>query len=1414
MQAPQTPFSTPQKSLRELSPIAAEARRLRGVLEQSPFQQSRDALLRESIDRRRKLLDELRSAGLEVSSVQYPGDDAAREKSHEDLSLRDDGGKLLETLVRIPVFTADQLEKVYQIADKYRLGVMSVGARTSALGVFSAWEAARMHGLEGVLCVDLPACWLTGQGSGDMKKKGMPPVRLDEKGQEQALNRPVDLLDVPELASGEECLVSDELPLAVIKHPEGLHRVIAHATVTVSQVNAFIQEVLPSDEYHYQILPDLTSKEQAALGGVIATGAQGGNRASARVDLLRCTVLDGLGKRVLEGEDAKNIVGYNGYLGTCVQAEFEITPFPKYSFGVLLPIRGLTTEEMWDNMMKFQGLVSPHCFHPSKLSEQSAGRDQSFVTGLEILGRDSLEMGIEKHGGRVEELKVLLERFPEARAFIYVTGATKLGSDGELDFASLLQDPLFSGTLGTNTDTDDLEEAFDGDFLVMKDPEQKPHVGVYPLMDAGLLKEVDAVRHSAPEVARAEAEKLGNVTQSTDFNIQFTGDEESQQRARAKVAALFAKYQSAFEAGPYRVDVYGHLYPGMVESPKGGGMDPHVRISLKLSDPDTRNDSPERVNEMKSLQGTFYNELLALAGVDGMVVAPPEKSHLTNDKYVAWERLVHPAKVLRLDRRVLAQYSVEDRRKRLLAGFRVPLELPSEPGRGMKSFFSASLLPSGDRASDLNAYADAVMELSQLSHRGPEIKAMLREVVVSLREALKLHPFRQHPLYIESVEEGRMIIERNLGPDHGYEIVEVSDAVDFETIDETTFDPKKFYLIPAESLGGIPGLCIMITPHGAVQKADKRKKQGLNKEVFRNLSEMFHLYPYQTSETPNIPAIAYLGLALQKDDLADQSGVTVPRVLTVNPGPTQLHQHVRSVAKKQGFVESVTVEEQQADVDAFRKFLRMPEEIRLGFTGSATQCMQHLGEALARHLHQVRLIQVVNGAFSERMNKILKSHGLPVSTLKTPWTTAEQSQVEFVSNELGRMMKEAKEEGKKPVLFVTPHKTSTTADFHPDVLIHQLAYRGFQMGKDYELVCDVTSGLGAIDYFTESTRAGGMSFFGSVQKALGCPAGMGVFGLSEGLSGLLLSEDGPTGLKSAVDRTESGTVHNRFGLRMLGEKSRYELEKGRDVSKVHEETRQKLHTVLGFMALHPALCMQVPSAEDQSPLLVGMYSLLCNLSVAGRLMKEIFGYHIGAGYGPYANESIRVYLPTIDTSDLDQLLTALHAVLQLPEVTQTVNQKAPLVSLREPHDPLQVLKHLVTSEVRPDDIFVNGLGLGWIRRLQYTLELGGHTTYGSSENLDEIRRILTTSLKNRRSLLESYTILEAKIDRIRDILLEGDQISLGTVDALISDMYRDLGEIVLILEKYAKDAPRLEDGRIKWPLAATQEQLKNGNGKH
>lgn len=1436
--------------LREVSPVAAEERRLRAHFDDASAQSARDTKLREAYEKRADLVRAFQAAGLVVSAVKFKGDD--RESVvYEDLSAHDDGGKLVEAFLHVPAFTNEQVMKIYEISERNNLGVMTVGARTSALGVFAAWDMAKMRGLDGVVCLDMPACWDANQRSMTMDKKGMP--------EEMMRRKPADLLRIPSVdPQSEKLTLSENLPIAVIESLPGdedlkrrKHRVIAHATVTVAQINEFLAEVLPKDA-HYQILPDLTSKEQAALGGVIATGAQGGNRASARVDLQRCTLVDAIGVRELEGNDAKMIVGYNGYLGTCTQAEFEVTKFPKHQFGFLVPISGTSIPDAWQNALKFQARLAPHCVHPDRLQEQPEGLRQTMVSSMEILGPEQLRMGIEKYNGRSQELKILLDKYPGTQIFVYVSGSTHHDQGGDLDMEQLLKDPVFAQTLQAQTGLDDdLSESFEDSLLKVKKGDQVHHEFIYPLFEPELLKLADAIRHSAPEVARAEAEKIGNVTQSTDFNIQFTGPSEQQERARARVASLYAKYHERFSKGPYRVDVYGHMFPGFVPSPQGGGADFHIRVSQNLGDADTRNDAPERVIDMNSAISGLYVELLSLHGTNGIVVAPPEKSHLTNHSYVKWVRLHNPGMMCRLQERFLGDLSPDERRRRMMTAFRLKIEFPDEPRSGIKSFFPSHLLPDADHASLPEAYADAVLEISQLSHRGPEIKGMFREVVATLRERLKLHPFRQHPFFIESVEEGRFIIERNLGVQDEFKTVEITSSVDLEQLEDGQFDPNNFYLIPSEYLGGIPGMCVMITPHKAILKAYDRKRGGQNKEVFRNLVEMFDLYPYETPETPNIPAVAALGLALQRDTLAEQKGCEMDPVVTINPGPTQLHPQVRSMAKQHGFLQSSTPEEQQADIEAFRRFMLMPEAMKLGFTGSATQCMQLFGEALGKRKDEIHVLQLINGAFAERMKKILGSHGLKVSALSIPWTTSANSQVEFVANELVRLIDEGIEGGKKPVLFVTPHETSTTAHFHPESLVAQLKQRGLVLGQDYELVCDITSGAGGIDYFTEACRDG-MSVFGSDQKALGCPAGLGFFGLSEGMSQLLLSDDQDcqSGLLDAVGRAQQGSIHNTFALRMLGEKCRFELSQERTVVNVQEETRKRVETVMGFMAIHPDLCYLVPSAEDHSQLLVGKYTIDRSLPVAIRLLDEIFGYRLGAGYGPFSNESMRLYLATTTAELLDAILSAFHVVLEMPEVTKTVNPSAPVVPLREPHDPLQVLETLVREGIEPDDIFRNNLGLGWIRRLINTKDFferlfketplerlfqdpeylmafnvddvknrdlfqkySKSNTYGSMKNLVEVLKILNCHLTDGQSLMQLYTEMEQEIDLLRVLLLNTDTHVLVSVSATLKRIGESLKDIVHILKKYAHSAHKTRDGRIIWPIVASSGQLvSNGNG--
>lgn len=1429
------------RPLEDVSPIATEVRRLQAYLADAVKHKERDEAVKAYAEKRNSLVTELKEAGLKVSEVNFNGKSVDQAEVVHDVSQHDDARKLVESLVRVPAITFEQIKKVYEIAEKHHLGVMTLGAKTSALGVFAAWDSAKMHGLHGIIAIEMPIT------------NSYPKTRTNGKGETVEIVQPCNILDLPEIGEDEEIIKSDKHAIAVIRNKmTNHHRVIAHATTSVDLINRFLAEALGTKDHHYQILPDLTSKADAALGGVIATGAQGPNRTSARADMLSCMVVDALGKRVLRGEEAKDIVGYNGYFGTCVQVEFEVTGFPPHQFGCMIPVKAKDPKELWEHALEIQARLSPYCVHPKNLHKQPEGRQRTCITGIEIIGKDGLKKGIEltKDAGDDEMNTGPLEDLlaTDTEMFIYVTGNTfDLAGDSDKTRITdiLLRQPAFKDGLQTKDPgtpregvsledyyAEKYEELFTPDGIYIKPREDHDDLfeGVFLLSDPKVLRGADIIRHGTAEIARKEGNKIGGQTQSTDFNIQFKGTPTEQVNARKKVAAIYAEYHQLFVDGPYRIDLYGHLFPGIVPDPVGGGMDPHIRISLNLSHPATRNDSPERVNKMKADLARLYKALLGLNGTDGIVVTPPEKSHLTNMEYVHWMRLHHPHKFKELWQKLLGPLSPQEREKFMLSAFRVPIEIPEESRRGMSSFFRDELVPSADRIEDLNAWTLAVAELSELTHRGPEVKGMFREVVTTLREHLGLHPYTQHPFFIESADEGKRLIERNLGTPSGYTVKEIHDPENIPELD--SFDPNTFYLIPAEFLGGIPGLCVMITPLNAIQQADIRKQQGLNPEGFRDLPTLFRQYPYETPETPNIPAVAYLGLSLQKrmGELKDQKGRSHrKRVVTANPGPCQIDPYLKEVMKKEGFALSDTPEQQEKDIKAYREYHHLPAEMRLGMTGSSTQCMQHFGEALARKKDKVEVIQVVNDAFGSRLNGILSSHKIPVTTITTPWTTSEQSQSEYVTNKLEDIIRgKVAEKGKLPVLFLTPHKTSTTAHFHPKVIVEDLKRRNLILGKDYEIVCDITSGGGVIDYYDGSCDQG-MSFFCSIQKGEMCPPGLGVYGLSEHLKTLLLSDEenneNPSALWKCVTDTEKGKVNNTFALRMLGERCRHQLEQEKTISNVQEETRRKMNTVIGFMQLHPDLCMQVPSSEDQSPLLIGIYSLTHNLGIATRLMEEIFGYYVGGGYGPYTNESIRLYLANMSAEELEKYLAALHVVLQKPEVTQTVNPDAPLVSLREPHDPLQVLKRLATNTISPDHLFKDRLGLDWIGRLIETLKAEGtESPYGAPENIVQIKRILSYQIQGKKSLYYLYKGdegigggLVTIVNNLREMILKYEKsgnISLDDIQFQINKLRGVLFDIVLTLEKYVKESAPKKDGRPIWPIAASKIQIHaKGNGK-
>jgi phosphoserine aminotransferase len=1418
------------RTLEEISPIAAEARRLQRLSNDPEINRKQNALFYKGYELHRGILKAVERAGLKVHGVKYPDTESTENDVVEDLSTVDDSKARIQAIVRVPIFTTDQAEKVYSIASKFGCGVMTSGAKTSALGVFQVRPLANLRGLKTVICIEMDAIT---DPSIDMKD------HLLTNGYPIEDNfHPCDLLvlsDETELSENEELILDESRPIALIKRTNGKHSVIVHSTMTVNTVNSFLKRQFSDDpNYRYQIMEDLTSKNDASIGGVIHTSAQGGNRACAKLDLESVHNVQGGESKVLHGEDAKDIVGYNGTAGISTQATFEVTAVPKHEFGFVMPICGKDRSERWKNLLKLQAIMAPYCVHPNTLSPDEESR-KLHISSMEILGKSPLDMGFQKykqsHQAEIDALSPLLEeRYShDTDMYVYVSGSSfhDFTNDGDFDEEKLMS--LFSEDLFTSIGLNEEDLFADDDFLALHEDEDTPFHGVMFLHKPEVLRTMDQVRHSAPEMARMTANSLGGQTFSTDFNVRFTSlDEGLNTKARETIASIYADYVTLFDDGPFQVDVYGHLYPGMVVSPLGGGMDPHIRVTLKLNDPGTRYNAPELVNFIKKSRAKLYKDLLALDGKDGVVVAPPEKSHLTNAEYVKDFRLYHPDKVRHMEKVILG----DDRSlytERMRDGFRVPFEMPKEPSLGMKRLLPADLIDPEADPSHIEAYYDAILHMAQYSHRSPQVKAIFREATVKIRESLQLNPYDQYVFFIESPQEGRDILRRNY--------LNTKNVCDYSQMDSErvvevlgrALDPHSVHLIPAELLGGMSGLTLMITPRELILEADKKQKGGAQVPGHKNLIDMASRAPYETPETPFIVGVAHLAVTLQLDSMGDQDfgNFNASGFISANPGPVMMNSSVGSEDSSNKFLHNISESDFDVIESDLRTFLKIPDSIDLAYTGSATQCMQHLAAAICekeqgRTLDDmgIQVIQVTNGAFSERFLSILQSESVDVAHYNTPWTTAETSQMDFLIDHFVREIESAKKNNRLPLLSLTAHKTSTSAHFHPDVVVNALNQRGLVAGDDYELLLDLTSGLGAIDYF-ESQDHQGLSFFGGVQKALACPSGLGIVGLSPKLKRMLCDDigGGDFSLAGCYSDASEKRVHNPFVFDSLGSKLASECNKERNVGDVNVECRRKMTTVLGYLFLHPELERQVTDPRDQSPLEVGVYSIERNIPEAIAMMEILANMVLGSGYGPFSKEAFRLYLASLDSTQLDDLLVMFNRVKEMPEVKYTVNKRAPLVSLREPHDPLMTLKTLVTGMERGlevDDILKTSLALNWIWRLKYTFEKGKNTIYGTEKNIHEIGAILETRLwpqegRSTGSLIEIYMEVRSDMDTLRRYLLSGNDIEINLLDGFVKNIFRRLSTIVLILEKYADNAPKTVEGRVEWPLTATPEQL-NGNG--
>ncbi|MBP9717978.1 hypothetical protein KBD59_01655 [Candidatus Gracilibacteria bacterium] len=1422
---------------------------------------------------RRELMNAFLSAGLSIiEKDEYGEDKRIVDDLVNEVRTRDDGGKLVDVHFTVNIKSAEDAQKAIKICRERKILALPIGSRTSAQGLFEARHDAEKYGLNGVV--------------------GLQMTRSKE-----SLQLPTE---VPE---GYELVEHPSLPLAVLKSksfpedPKKPHRVIAGAGISVGEVNDFLNEQLGSERYRYRILANPTSKDQATVGGIFTTGAEGGDRYKATKDILRALIVNGDGEQnMLEQTAAQQLVGLAGNAGMVTQAEFGVSAFPKHEHGVFIPVKG-AGKEGWKNMLKLQARLKKFC-HQKEEGPFQVGdeKDGTIVTGLEPLSRNAVEAAT--HDNETPFARSINGLMQHYEYGIYVAFSS---------FNDVLDDDFFESkflkTLGLNQENflesyefseklevldkqiarennweakqrliaeRELLVSSDEQFLAKADggniydsirilPTGRELSQTGANFDMGHRKLMDDLRHSAPEKSRERARELGGVTESTDLNIQIqTDDIVEEQQAIDKLAEIFSEYEREFaqETG-FRVNVYGHMHPGGKSGT--GGIDPHIRIILELSNPAIRYNAPELVQMMKKAQGKLYNKLLGLNGTNGIKILPPEKNLFKNTDFWQWYCLYEPEKARQYLEAILQHgfsHDADGKPEDAIMGARIPHVLPGILPRkkgSLNDLFNADCIDPRSLedlaqvgpawiAPIVKKYLGAILEQVQISHRMPGVQRLVGDTALTFHEKFGLAE-NQYDFFIDSTEEGHDIVERNFGKKHGYNVFEVN-ATPEDLASGKQICPANdnaIYLVNVEGLGVPRGLTMMVAPQAAIKDAYERTQRGENKAAFRNLHEMWTKWPHETLETPNLPGIAALGLILQQDEL--EGNPAKPRknpIKTLNPGPAQLHESlfdIEALFKEIAHLTPAQLAEREREIaEQFKKWTGIPEDHRLAFVTSATQGMQLLSDAIGKNQDKIEVFQIVNDAFGERLNSVLKSKVKQVNTITTPWTTTETSEMEHVMDELVPQLFAAVELGKEPVIYTTPQKTSTAASYNPKKLREAIERRSkelgraLKMGKDFHIICDVTSGVGAIDYATHhesidddeegTSRIEFNGWFGAMQKAMGLPAGFGFVSLSKKLAKLLgVNGDGTESnkfsLSKAISDTENGKGPNGLAVHLLKRKLDAEEAAERTPKSIQEETRKKIELVMGWKQRHKDLMMLVQNAADQSPIMMGLFSQAKNLSKAKSLLSEIFGYYIGEGYGPFAKEAIRLYLPNIAYEDLKRLLAALDRVLELDDVKKTRGEDIPNIATREPIDPYNALSRL-SEEMTVDDIFYDSSAVEWLGRLVNTYNAnmsdddskvriddeipdmtGGFAKkaqiYKYPKNLEEMKKILSIKDEDGVQLTHYYGMFRTATERVRTTILESPNTEYGNndvsklVDRNMADARAFVKKIVRLLGKYFKD---------------------------
>jgi|GEM_PF-2701996 len=1088
-------------------------------------------------------------------------------------ALLDDGGNRIEVEGTCNVKSSEDAARVVSLARENGYGVMPIGSLTSAVGAF---KAGAMHGLKG---------WIGLKINGSGKAEKLESVEVDGN-----IYETISILN-----GGGRILKS--------KSPNVSHRVQVWAGAIPDEID---KELVNHLGKGHSIYLDLTTRDQALIGAVVATGGQGPVRADASFNLNGLIIIDGDGKvRHLEEEEAKMQVGLGGLAGAITEVDMEVVREQPYEFGFFIPLKGDLKDGLTKAFPSFVSAVGKFTEFEKVNSNKSAGGeimvgkndDKLLVKGFEIVTRRGLsaahelmEKSNDPAAGAVGTMLQYMRdngcevgfmvngrtpmprnKFNEYLGELYESNGDL--SEGPENFVSALKRYSESGFLPVNSDGD-----IDG--IIPFDDSQMP--------------EFRKAREGIAVAAR-ESKKEG-PTKSTDLNLRVSmSDPEQAKEAYEKIWEIYHSYVTDLSGRDAQIYIYGHNYPGNQSESIGGGVDAHIRVTFPLTEQDQQSRAAENMAYLGGRLTRMYEELIALDGQFGITIASGEKGIVSSPEMARHIESTDP------QRAVDVFDYIDSHGGDTFSGRNEKFQLHARPVRmkeGLLNYFAVD----GDVADGAflrQKLAKSVTLWAQNSHRSPEAMRVFHEVLVLMREYFNLD-LDERIFYSESTEKAVHIAVASLtdfkagekfcdlrsinGGAEGINLNGVSTVIIddpkmlddpklasvnkilvMKDVDALPYDVRSkadSVIYSAEAFGTGGEMGITITSIDTVNSASGLRKKGNNVGYVHAYPDL-NKSPHSTIETPKMPVIAELGIGLaqmmgQRRNLSEESNAKRMKgqedFVTFNPGPSQIHPDIiknaveidnRASALKEGKAEDRTRAVDDVK-NKLREFLQLPEDYEIFFVGSATQAMESIVESLGLD-HSVVLNM---GAFGDRQQSVVSKFSKPGSVVRPVqmrWGTGPNSRqhsiVEEIKSNLPKSLRDV-----HTGFFMTAHETSTGVQADVSELTKRLS-------PEVLKIVDGTSEIGAVRRNFDNMDV----YFGSFQKFFGVPSGLGVVIVS------------PRAMKRANDVVEGANGKAKRGRKVSSEGMTHAPKYRTFVDMEKEAENGKFHNLRGILQLETAL---------------------------------------------------------------------------------------------------------------------------------------------------------------------------------------------------------------------------------------------------